>query len=177
MKIAGKEIKGSNVEIIVIPRNESEIVLKAQAVQDYTVFDKMNPEPKPSIKMLPGGVKVPDFESLKYKTALMEYSANRVNWMIIKSLEISAIEWDTVDLSDPKTWGNYLNDFKKAGFIDVEINRIITGVMTANCLNDSKIEEARKRFLTSPPLALESTSTQEGEPATTPSGESVSVSA
>jgi hypothetical protein len=44
---------------------------------------------------------------------------------------------------------NYDKELRDSGFSDTEVQRIIIGVMDANCLNDSKLDEAKKRFLRS----------------------------
>lgn len=161
MKIAGKQVSGANIEYVILPRGDSDqLVFKAQAVLSYDNFDKMNPEPTPPQMIVAGGARVPNFESADYKTALVVHSTRKVAWMVLKSLEISEIEWDTVKMEDPTTWENYTTDLRNAGLADVEINRIVNGVMIANCLNDAKIEEARKRFLTSRPVEGVDSSTQ-----------------
>ena len=48
MKLAGRKIEGANVEYIVLPRGDGEpLVLKAQAILDYSPFDMLCPPPRP----------------------------------------------------------------------------------------------------------------------------------
>lgn len=177
MKIKGKEIKSSNIEFVVLPRNDGDIVFECHAVLDYKPFDLMCPEPKPPFKMLPGGQKLINVEDAKYKEKLSAINLRKISWMVLKSLEPTGIEWDTVKMDDPETWGNYIADFQKAGFSEVEINRIVMGVMAACSLDEAKIEEARQRFLTSRRDTAENSSIQMDAQQNTPSGESANVSA
>jgi len=150
MKIKGQKIEGPNMEIIPIPRGDSQIVFQAQAVLDFDPFEKLCPEPKPPMKMLPGGREVPDLEDKKYKDEIDKHNQKRMAWMILKSLEATeGLEWEIVNLLDSDTWLKYDEELKKAGFSHMEIMRIVTGVMDVNSLNEDKIEEARKRFLSS----------------------------
>lgn len=151
MKINGKKIEGPNEEIIIIPRGESDIVFKAQAVLSYDEFDKICPFPEPPMIRRKGAEQAtPDYEDKKYIQKQNEYIGKRTHWMILKSIEATdGLEFETVKMSDPETWGNYEKEFKDAGFSEVEINRIIIGVQVANCLSESRLQEARKRFLAS----------------------------
>lgn len=149
MKLNGQEIKGPNVITLALPRGDDEaIIIKAKSVLDLSEFDKLCPEPKPPIRLKPGGRKIEDKNDDKYKTALADFASNRIHYMVIKSLEATEeLTWDTVILSDPSTWKNYQEELKKAFFSDIEINRIVNAVFEANCLSEMKLEEARQRFL------------------------------
>lgn len=151
MKLNGVKISGPNVETIVLPRGDgSPIVLRAQAILDMDEFDKLSPVPKPPEKMLPGGIKVPNLEDSYYLAAVEEVGKRRMAYMVVKSLEATpGLEWETVRLSDPSTWLGYRDEFREAGFSEVEVNRITAAVMSANCLSEEKVEEARQRFLAS----------------------------
>lgn len=150
MRIGGREIKGSNIETIVIPRGDDQIILKAQAVLDDSVVDALCPRPKPRVSIGKGGKRVERVEEQSYQDALNEWGERRVAWLIIKSLEATEdLEWDTVNPDDPSTWLNYKKELLDSGFSDAERARIIEGVMAANGLSESKVEEARQRFLLS----------------------------
>src|SRR4030042_3160573 len=147
MKIKGKKIEGANIEIIPILRSEGDIFLKAQAILDMNEFDKMCPAPKPPKRKI-GTEDVPNLKDVNYLKALDLHAENRLNWMIITSLKATEdLEWETIDLGDSSTWRNVRKELKDSGFTEFEINRIIAGVMTANSLNEAKLEEARERFL------------------------------
>jgi hypothetical protein len=96
--------------------------------------------------------------------------------MVVKSLEPSEIEWDTVDPDNPKTWANYTNDLRGAGFSQVEINRIVGLVWGANCLDEAKLERARQVFPRGQQPVSDASSGPSTEPQNTPSGEPASDS-
>jgi len=147
MKINGKDIKGPQLEVVVIPRGEEEIVIKAKAVMDYSEHDKINPQPLPPSKLLPGGETQQLVEDPGYLTKISEWAQQKTDWMIIKSLSATeGLTWDTVKMDDPKTWSNYRKELD-ATFTPAELGKVLEVVMSACGLNQSKIEEATKRFL------------------------------
>jgi len=147
MKINGKVISGPQMEVVVIPRGEDELVIKAQAVLDFSDHDKLNPQPLPPSKLLPGGETQKLVEDPGYLAKVSEWAKQKTDWMIIKSLSATeGLVWDTVKADDPKTWGNYRTELEST-FSPAELNKILEVVMTACGLNQSKIEEATKRFL------------------------------
>lgn len=149
MRMHGKKLERPNREIIAIPRADGEdIIFIAQAVLDYVQFDAMCPQPKPGVKILKGGEKQLDFESPTFKAELSAYSSRKYAWMVLQSLkETPGLEWETVDYGNPDSWNNFEKELRSSGFSDVEMQRIMKGVSDANCLNEDKVEEARKRFL------------------------------
>lgn len=150
MKLNGKKIEGSNYEYIVIPRPTGDLVFKAQAVLDMSLFHELCPLPKPGTILLPGGIKKEDLDDQRYKDALALHGERRYAFMVIQSLAATPeLEWCTVKLSDPATWTGWDKEMKDAGFSTNEINHIQMGVATANCLNQEKLDEARLRFLAS----------------------------
>lgn len=178
MKIKGKKLSNPNREIIAIPRAGSDdIIFIAEAILDYEEFDAMIPEPKPGVKVMKGGEKVLDFDSPNYKSELKNYGIKRYQWMVLKSLRATPdLEWETVNYGDPSTWHNYEKELKDAGFSNVEFNRILKGVSDANCLNEEKVEEARKRFLAGIEQALlEKSSCLSQELSNTQSGDAAKI--
>lgn len=176
MKLNGTKIEGPNVEILVLPRGDGrpDLVLKARAVLSYKEFDALCPRPTPPMVMLPGGEKRADFDDATYKSLVGSYAEKRHAWMIYKSLEATeGLEWEQMDLGNPNTWLKLEDELEDSGFNYVEIMRIRQLAMTANCLNDERLEEARKSFLASqrqPFVRLsfqkdEQNGTQSGEPA------------
>jgi hypothetical protein len=149
MRMHGKKLERPNREIIAIPRADSDdIIFIAQAVLNYDQFNALCPQPKPGTKLMKGGEKVLDFESSTYKAELTAYSGRRYSWMVLEALkETPGLQWETVDYSDPSTWNNFEKELRESGFSDIEVNRILKGVSDANCLNEDKVEAARKRFL------------------------------
>ena len=173
MRLAGKEIRGPNSETIVIPRGDGEpIIFKAVAILDYSPFDKLCPRPEPPTIMRKGGIKSQNVEDPKFKLALTDYGRKKIAWIVITSLRNGTpdLEWDKVKYSEPDTWPLYEPEFKEAGFSNPEIQAIIDGVMTANCLDDDKLAEARKTFLASVEEAIAQSSSPTEELQITPSG-------
>lgn len=177
MRIKGKEITGPNIEIIPIIRQDGPIYFKAKAVVDYEPFYKLCPAPKPPMMIKRGAGKVPDLENKNYKLQMEQYNALHTHWIIVTSLrETEGLEWDTVDYNKSETWENYKVEFKNAGFTELEIGRIIQGVMSANGLDESKLEEARQRFLAGQVEQQEQSSSHSIELKNMQSGELANVS-
>ena len=151
MKIAGKQISGPNVETIVFPRSTGDIVLQAQAVLDYDDFLTLCPTPLPPEVIHPGGERGKDINDAAYTEKLIEWAGKKTDWMVLKSLEATEnLEWETVNMSDPDTFENYRQALKDAGYTDADNGRVIQTVSAANGLDQSKIDEATKRFLAGP---------------------------
>jgi hypothetical protein len=146
MKIGGQAVNKPQDEIIVLPRGEQTFVFKAQAVLDYTEFEKLCSEPEAPIRQYPDGRKETLYTDPKFLKKKEEWAAHRSEWLIVESLKATeGIEWDTVNYNDPDTWKNYRKELESV-FTTGEINMIIGGVMKANSLDDSKFEEARRVF-------------------------------
>ena len=152
MKYAGKTVEGPNVELVFILRPDMDLVFKCRAVldKDYELFDKLCSEPEPPNVTRPGNITTPNFNDSGYLAACASWAENRTNYMILTSLTATeALEWETVDLNNPDTWAGYRKELQEAGFTGPEIGRLIGGVTIACGLSDTKIEEARERFLAS----------------------------
>ncbi len=175
MKIAGKKIEGVNTEIVVIPRGEGEpIVFTCKAVLDMKPFDKLCPMPKPPMVVKPGGKRYEDTESPSYKAQIDINARQRMNYMILKSLEATeGLEWETVNLSDPSTWDNYTQELMESGFSQIEILRIVNTAASANCLDEGRLERARNDFLAGAADRANGQYSQKVEPVSIPSGEPV----
>lgn len=172
MKLQGKVIEGPNVEEIIIPRGDSELVFQAQAILDWDEFEALCPKPTPGKVINRKGQKVEDLKSKTYQTAMQEWAERRVAFMVVKGLEATeGLEWDTVDLSKVNTWLNYKTELKNAGFTEAEQVRLLNGVLAANGLDESKVEAARQRFLLTKQEESSPESSQEGELNSSQSGE------
>ena len=146
MRIGGVEVK-PNEEILVLPRSDGDdIVIRAKAVKINEEFEKRLPEPTPPNVRTKDGSK-PDYKVENYKQALALRDTQRFNFLVIKSLEPSEIEWEEVDMDVPSTWSKWSKELIEAGLSEIEVNRIANAVMAANSLDEEKIEEARKSFL------------------------------
>jgi hypothetical protein len=175
MKIGGVEVRGPNEEVLVLPRLGGDIVIKAKAVSDMTEFEKLVPEPKPPGKLTKDGW-VPTLNDETYRQKVANYNEQRFAYLVLQSLEPSEIEWETVVPDNPKTWKNWENELRKAGFSDIEVNRITVCVMQANALDERKLKEAREVFLRGMAEEQSESSGLPTEPENTPSGEPASES-
>jgi len=148
MKIKGKVIEQPSEEVIVFPRKSGNIVFKAKPVSNYKDFEKICPAPKPEQIMKPGGEISQDIESPKYKKAIDEWAERKVHWMILKSISATeGLEWDTVDMSKPETYENYIAELEGSGITAMEVSKLFQIVQIACGLNQDKIDEATKSFL------------------------------
>ena len=148
MKLNGVALESPPDSVLVIPRGDSELVITIRPVMDFSDFDSLCPQPLPPVKNLPGGERQLNVEDESYKSKVVLYGRQRMAWMVLKSLEPSNIEWDTVKKEDPTTWVNYTDELRKV-FTPAEYNALIDKIMTACGLNQSMIEEATERFLAS----------------------------
>lgn len=148
MKINGIEVSRPNRVTLVLPREDGEdIVIIAQAVTDLDRLEELCPAPQPPVSIGKGGEKVQNFADSGYKAQLFQNNLRRLAYLVLKSLEPSDIEWETVDMDDPGTWVGYVEELKAAGFSQVEINLIGKAAMQANALDEDKLEAARQVFL------------------------------
>jgi hypothetical protein len=177
MKIGGIDPRTlPNIEVLILPRGDQNLIFRARGLQDMEEFTKLCPEPTPPGKLTKDGWQV-NHEDKNYLSIMGEWSKRKLAYMVIKSLEPSEIEWDTVDLGNPGTWQSWESDLKKAGVTQIECNRVVTLVLEANCLDESKLEKARKVFQLGQRMENAVISGLSTEPATTQSGEPVPVSA
>lgn len=146
MRIGGVEVQTSE-EILVLPRSLGEdIVIRAKPVKINEEFEKRVPEPTPPNVRTKEDSK-PDYNDKNYKQALKLRDKQRFDFLMVKSLEPSEIEWDEVNINDSSTWSKWSKELIEAGLSEMEVNRIASAVLSANSLDEEKIEEARKSFL------------------------------
>jgi len=150
MKIAGQNPGAPENEIIVIPRKDINIIFIAQPVLDYEEFETLCPEPHAPQKRVPGGSFIRDVTDPGYKKDVEARASRQSIWMMFKSLEPTEnLTWDVLDPTNPETLTqkNFEKEFRDAGFLPFELNRIVAGIMAANGLDESRVEEARTSFL------------------------------
>lgn len=156
MKIGGKSVKGPHECFLVI--RDGEIVIRAKAVPDFDEFNALCPEPKPPLLQTKDGL-VANTKDVNYRQVKAIYDERFMCYIVIKSLEPSDMEWDTVKINEPSSWVNWRQDLHDAGLSHFEVNRIQNLVMEANCLDEDKLIQAREVFLRGQPKAeSESTS-------------------
>lgn len=174
MRINGKTIERKDCEIIVFPRREGRIVIKAKPVLDYEDFNNLCPKPEPPSVMKPGGKVFRNIEDKKYNEELGEWASKRVLWQVLESLKATeGLEWDEIKLDDSDTWLKLPEELKAAGFSDIERNKIFETVFMASGLSEARIEEATKSFLAEMQETPEGESSPSTEQEDTLSGEPV----
>jgi hypothetical protein len=176
MKIGGVTVTAPVEEILVLPRGNQSLVFRAKALPDMEEFDALSPVPQPPGKRTKDGW-VPEPNDPAYRTIFDQYVKRRTAYMVIRTLEPSQIEWETVDINNPKTWINWESDLRKAGMTDVELNHVVKLVTEANLLNEARLVQARELFLLGQALVAAESSGHQTEPATTQSGEPATASA
>jgi len=147
MKIGGVDPKTlCNEVVLVLPRGEHTIVFRAIGLKDTEEFSAKCPQPKPPGKFTKDGW-VPNDSDPTYRQVMDEYAKKRLGYIVIHSLALTEIEWDTVKLDDPRTWANWDKDLINGGLTQVEANRVLGLVLEANALDEAKLQKARELFL------------------------------
>jgi len=150
MRIKGKLIGAPEPKLCVIERGEEQFVFTISAVLDYSEFDRLCPTPKPPKAMKPGGKVTENPNSPKYLEALTKYAEKKTSWLLIQAINgTEGLEWEKVDLTDPDTWDSYMDELKESGLTEGEIAYLINQVYVVNSLDESKMTEARERFMSS----------------------------
>lgn len=176
IKIAGKEVPAAlNEDVLVLPRGDEAIVIRARALVDIDEFAKLCPDPKPPGKLTKDGWE-PNLNDDTYKKRVEQHNRQRAAYMVLHSLAPTEIEWETVDIDNPKTWVKWEDELKESGFTNVECNLILQLVMDVNSLNDAKLKAAKDSFLLGLAQVSSEQSSQTSEQSDTPSGEHVSDS-
>ena len=150
MKIKGTTVSATYNETIVIPRPNTEYVFKARPLTtaDDELFDTLCPAPVAPVYTKPGGAVENDEQDAGYLEALKVRATRTSEWLFMRSLDATPdLEWDTVILDEPSTWGNVEKELADSGFTSSEVLAILNAVISANGLDASKIDKATKSFL------------------------------
>jgi hypothetical protein len=150
MKINGIKLDGPAVKYLVLPRQSGDLVFKFKAVLDYKDFDEKCPVPKAPMRTYPGKEPVRATDDPGYLKELDTWARQKGAWGFLKSIGATeTLEWETVELDDPKTWMNYIEELLGAGFSDAECARMIQAYQEVQGLDSEKIEQATNNFLAS----------------------------
>lgn len=149
IKIGNVTVDGPKKTLLVLPRQEGDVVFKFIAVTDDDEFDKICPPPKAAITRRTDGSSYENVEDPKYKEQVKNRSDQRFEWFFLKSIEPSAIEWQTVKMEDPYTYASWRKELGDAGFSIREVSIIHDKFLETNILTDKMLDEARQRFLAS----------------------------
>lgn len=175
MKLTGHTFDEPAVLYCILPRDEEPVVFMCGPVLDYDEYEELCPLPKPPMQIRKGGVKVPDLSDETYLQQVSFRSDCRINYIVLKSLSYTKdLTWETVDMKNPKTWGNYEQELKDCYFTLTEVQRIQNKCFEANSLSEAKVEEARENFFAGLEEKARESSGQIPEQETTSSGEVVS---
>jgi hypothetical protein len=155
MKINGRVIDRPENVLVVIPRSQGDLVFEFQVINDYEKFEKLCPEPQPPKKSRrsPSSGEMEPYQDVSdpgYIKQLDEWGEKRINWSFLTSISATReLEWSKVQMHEPGTWHQWRDDLKDIGFNVPEINMIFRGYLEANTLDETKLKEARDRFLAS----------------------------
>ncbi len=151
MKIGGIDPKSLPTKVcLVIPRgDDNQIVFWAVGLPNRDEFDTQVTVPKAPGKHTKNGWEA-NVNEPGYKAAVEVYNKRWLGYLVVKSLEPSEIEWDTVKMDVPGTWTEWETDLKNNGLSQVEVNLILGLVFEANSLDESKLAKAREVFLRGP---------------------------
>ena len=148
MKLKGQNVETPYIDYVVFPRQDEDIIFTIQAVLNYDEFDAICPRPKPPVIVSRKKGKIQDVEAAPFLDALNEWVTRKANWTYLKSLQATEeLEWDSIDMADPDTWENIEDELTEACFTAAERLRLIQSINVVNGLDETKIEEARERFL------------------------------
>lgn len=149
MRINGRTLS-VNEEILVLPRADADIVIKARGISSSLGFDEICKPPVAPEVIAKDMSRFRNVEDPTFKAAVEQYSNNKTHWLILESLKATdGLEWEKVKPGEPSTWCLWEQELKDSGFSETEVLRITHLVMSANSLDDGKLNAARKRFLAS----------------------------
>ena len=176
MKMHGKTVQVPIEEVIVIPRDDGNLVFKARPVLDWDQHTALDPKPEPPIRKRPNQPEQKNVEDPKYKKKFEAWATRRWSWMTLDSLSATeGLEFETVKKEYPVTWRNWRSEMESAGLVPTEIARIEELVLVACRLDQTKINRATEAFLAQQALIRSQESSLSSEPSTMPSGELASV--
>jgi len=176
MKINGTPVTPPTEGLLVLPRSDKEFVFRSKPLPDFDKFNALVPLPEPPGVLTKDGW-VPDVKDKNYVQVITNYHLQRNAFLVIHTLEPSNIEWDKVDINNPKTWNGWEKEMRDAGFTQPEVNCIFQFVIETNSLSEEKLRVARESFLRGQVAAQAKSSGPQTEQATTQSGEPVTASA
>lgn len=147
MKVSGV---ANNPEVvfgpIVFKRGDGQFwAFLARPVWSLDEFNALCPAPVNRNYVFTKDGKQIDAEAPAYLSELTEYYRKRWAWTVLKSLEPSNIDWDTVKANDPNTWVNIETELK-ANLSIYEFAAVMKLVDEANALDSAKLEENAKTF-------------------------------
>lgn len=148
LKIGGRTVSGANTGLIVIPRNDGDIPFKFVAILDDSEYERINVEPKPPRTYVVKEARhVEKTDDPGFVAKHEAWRKTKWDWMFLKSVAPSEIEWQTIKMEDPSTWNQWKVELQEAGFSVGEVNQIEACFFETNMVTEAKLKEARDRFL------------------------------
>jgi hypothetical protein len=132
---------------LVLRRGETFLVFRARGVENLDEFNSLCPpiDPKTYGRVGKHGWELdPDAPALR--DAITQRNIKHYQYLVIKTLEPSQIDWDKINLHDPDTW-KFLDDELRGVLSYTEINALLALVDEANALDPEKLEANRESFL------------------------------
>jgi hypothetical protein len=177
MKVNGKSLDSLRIVKVYLPvAGEDAVEFKFRPLRSSENFDKVCPRPKPVKQVRPGGGETLDYSSPRYKAQVETWARQKTDWEFLISISATdALEWETVDMEKPDTWGNWRPEMEKV-FPESHIVRLYQGFVDAQYLTEETMEKARQLFLQRTLEASDQSSTNHSpsdEKTSTPSGEPV----
>lgn len=174
LMIGGQVAPGPKKKELYLPRDTGVIVFHFLAVNDDSDFQALVKRPGVPRVWKVGEGNVDNPADPNYIKKRDDYAEKKGNWYFLTSIAPSNITWETIDMANPETWGNWQNELKAAGFSESERDRIYSSFLECNMVTDSMLIEARNRFFSEQQakemlanvtsLLTEQDSTSSGEP-------------
>jgi hypothetical protein len=137
--------------LVVIPYGDISIpfYLRALTKEDYEALAKILPEPTAPIVHKADGSSFPDLKDSTYQAAVMRRNIAIYHYWFLRSIdyEKTQLKFDTVDMNDPDTWGNYESEMRAHGFTPSAIAKLREEADELNLVTDESVRKARERFL------------------------------
>lgn len=148
MKIHGSTVPINTRTVVFKREGVGDIVFKVEGVLDYSLFDRLCPEPEPPLRIDPKGVQTPDIDNKAFKVLVDRWAERKGAWTKIMSLApTEGLEFDAVDLNDVETWTNIDKEIAESGLLPAEIMVLNRAITDANGFSQANLEAARESFL------------------------------
>jgi hypothetical protein len=148
MKVNGKVLDSLRIVSVYLPVAHNDAVeFKFRPLRSDESYEKISPRPKPPKQIRPGGVETYDTNSTIYKSRIDQWAKSKMDWEFLISVSATdGLEWESVDMAKPETWGNWQADLGKL-FPDSHIAKIYQGFIDAQYITEEMMEKARQLFL------------------------------
>ena len=178
MKLDGQELHIPYEKEVLVrrdnPKDSKLIKFKTVPNAREQFKDILAPPKAPVMTNVKTGKKTPKEDDPKYLKEVDEYTAKGLIHIFLTSIQ--GVEWETVDLKDPSTYENYIQEMIDAGLTEREVETLYSVALTMTMLSVEMVDEADKDFLAEVRAQAKNTSTLITEKDSTPSTESANDS-